>query len=353
MLAAGAQPVAAEPLPAVGTVLRAQPLPAALRLAGGGRAWKVWYVSTSWRGGPTVVSGTLTLPPGRAPRGGWPVASFGHGFGGLADDCAQSRTGPSPWERTLEEALIAAGYAVAVTDFEGVGTPPPSPGVWGSAEAYNMTDIVRAARRLAPVSRRWAAVGYSLGGHAALFTGAMAGAYAPSLSHAGTVALAPVTQWSLLISAGRDPAAPVQPTVFYSAHTLELTSRGGFRAAQWFTAAGLALVRQAGALCIDELAARAAGLTNADVFADPGAAADELTRWHAAQEIPVAAYPQPVAVAHGTADQLPAILSEITVGQLAAAGTQVTYTPVPAADHFTLLPVVAADVVRWLDRFLR
>ncbi len=166
------------------------------------------------------------------------------------------------------------------------------------------------------------------------------------------MALAPVTQWALLISGGRDPAAPVQPAVFHSAYTLGLTSHGAYRAERWFTPAGLELVRRAGVLCIDALAARVVGLSNADVFTDPGAAADELTRWHAAQEIPVAAYPRPVRIAHGSVDMLPAVFSEITAGQLAGAGTRVTYTPVPGADHFTLLPTVATDVVAWADALI-
>jgi hypothetical protein len=164
VLLAAAQPAGAQPLRAPGTVVRAEHLPAALRLDGAGRAWKIWYVSTSWRGGPAVVSGTLTLPPGPAPRGGWPVVSFGHGFGGTADACAASRTEPSPWERAVQEALLEAGYAVVVADYEGIGTPAESPVVDGRAETYGMIDAVRAARWLAPASRSWAAVGYSLGG---------------------------------------------------------------------------------------------------------------------------------------------------------------------------------------------
>jgi acetyl esterase/lipase len=196
-------------------------------------------------------------------------------------------------------------------------------------------------------------VGYSLGGHSALFAGALAAGYAPELRYRVTVALAPVTQWSLLVSAGRDPAAPVQSNTFYSAYTLELTSRGAFRAEDWFTPAGLELVRLAGVLCTDDLGARAAGLTNGEVFLDPGAAADEFARRLAPQEVPVAAYPAPVFVAHGTADALPAVFSEITVGQLSGAGTAVTYVAVPGADHLTLLPTVTPTVVGWVDGALR
>src|SRR5947208_10712774 len=92
-------PVAAAPAqaaetrqPANGRPVEVAALPAALRLAGAGRAWRVAYRSTSWNSRPTVVTGTITVPPGRPPAGGWTVVSFGHGFGGSADACAPSRT---------------------------------------------------------------------------------------------------------------------------------------------------------------------------------------------------------------------------------------------------------------------
>jgi hypothetical protein len=325
-------------------------LEAPLRLAGAGRAWRVAYRSTSWRGWPTVVTGTITVPSGRPPAGGWPVASFGHGFAGTSEACAASRTGPSPWERVLEEALIGAGFAVVVADYEGIGTPAESPIVDGRAEAYGMIDIVRAARWLAPVSRSWAAVGYSLGGHAALFAAWLAPAYAPELHHTGTVGLAPITQWGVQLASPlvADPGAPANPTMPYSGRSLALTSGGTFRPADYFTAAGLALVDLAGTACIDQMAARMAGLTNADVFLDPAAAADAFRMLMADEEIPIGRYARPIRLVHGDADALPAVLTEITAGQLAGAGSDAQYRLVPGADHFTLLPMVAADVVRWI-----
>jgi hypothetical protein len=92
--------------PRAGRLVSAAPLAADIRLAGASRAWHVAYRSTSWNGGLTVTTGTVTVPRGRPPSGGWPVVSFGHGFGGTADACAPSHTGPSPWERALQEALL-------------------------------------------------------------------------------------------------------------------------------------------------------------------------------------------------------------------------------------------------------
>ncbi|MEW9531693.1 lipase family protein [Microbispora sp. NPDC049125] len=334
-----------------GTPVRVEPLPAAIRLAGAGASWSLRYLSTSWNGRRTTVSGTLSLPSGRPPRDGWPVVSFGHGFGGSADACAPSVTGPSPWERAVQEQLIGAGYAVAVTDFEGIGTPGESPGIDGRAEAHTMVDIVRAARRIAPVSRSWASVGYSLGGHAALFTGALAAAYAPSLRHVGTIAMAPTTQWRVQTSgpAFRDPVRQVNHTIPYTGRSLALT-RPGFRVADWYTPKGQELVDLAGRICVTEMLQTVAGVTNGDVLKDPPAADDEFARALADEEIPVMRYPKPVYIVHGADDELPVTLSEMTAGQLAGASSDVTFVPVPGVDHITLLPAVAGRVREWADR---
>jgi acetyl esterase/lipase len=88
------------------------------------------------------------------------------------------------------------------------------------------------------------------------------------------------------------------------------------------------------------------------VFRDVGTALDRFTALFAEEEIPVRRYHRPVRLAHGTADLLPAVLTEITAGQLAAAGTDVTYTPVPGADHFTVLAAATPQVLTWTAGFL-
>lgn len=334
--------------PSPGTPVAVRPLPAELRLAGSGAAWRVWYVSTSWSGRRTVVSGTVTVPAGRPPAGGWRLVGFGPGFNGTPDACAASRAGTPPFVRPLAEGLLAAGHAVAVTDYEGIGTPGEGSGVNGRAEAAALVDAVRAARRIAPVSRDWAAVGYSMGGHAALWAGALAASYAQELRHAGTIAVAPTTQWGLQSAASGVPGAPLNPAVPYLGRTLPVTDAGAFRAEDVFSPRGLELVAAAGRLCVADLAAAAAGVTNGDAFLDPPAAGAVFASLLADDEVPVARYPRPVRLAHGTADALPAALTELTAGQLAGAGTDVAYLPVPGADHFTVLAEVTPVVLGWL-----
>lgn len=334
---------AARPL---GTPVGVRPLPAELRFAGSGDAWRVWYVSTSWSGRRTVVSGTVTVPAGRPPAGGWRILGFGPGFNGTPDACAGSRAGTPPFAHPIAEALLTAGYALAITDYEGIGTPGEGSGVHGRAEAAAVIDSVRAARRIAPISRHWAAVGYSLGGHAVLWAGATAAAYAPELRHAGTVAIAGATQWGVQSAAIGTPGAPLNPAVPYLGRTLKFTD--GFRAGDWFTPRGLELVADAGRRCVADLAAAAAGVTNGDAFLDPAAAGATFAALLADDEVPVKRYPRPVRLAHGTADALPAALSELTGAQLASAGTDVEYVPVDGADHFTVLSAAIPLVTGWL-----
>jgi secretory lipase len=334
-----------------GSLLASASLPAALRLNDAARAAKVWYRSTDWAGRPTVVSGTVTVPAGLPPAGGWPVVSFGHGLSGIADACAPSRTGPSPWERAVQEALLDAGYIVAVSDFQGIGTPGPASIGHGIATAEALIDIVRATGQLARISRDWVAVGYSLGGQGALFTGSVAPGYAPELRERGIVGMAAVSQWALLTEGGSAPSLPVAPSGPFALSSLERSFAEGFRARDWTTPAGQALVEKARHICIDEMVTELAGITNAEFYTDPAAAAAEQIRLMADQEIPVADYAIPVRLVHGTADQLPAIISEITAGQLAAAGTDAQFIPVDGADHLTLQPQIAAQVVNWVNEF--
>jgi hypothetical protein len=334
--------------PWLGLPVRVEPLPIALRLAGAGQAWRIWYLSTAWDGSPTVVSGTITVPTGTPPPGGWPVVSYAHGFGGTADQCAPSNLGPSPWERTLNETLLGGGYAIAATDYDGIGTPGESSVINGRSEGYAVIDAVRAARYLAPVSGSWISVGYSLGGHAALWSGHLADTYAPSLRHVGTIALASFVQFPIQLASEQisNPAAPVTPGSLYSGVTGPVT-HPDFVASDWFTPQGLQLVDQARQECIGQLAADTATVTNGQVFIDPAAAEAEFARLLAPEEVPIGRYPEPVRLAHGTADLIPAQASQVTAAELAAAGTDVTYTPVAGADHFTLLPSIAPQVLTW------
>ena len=57
----------------------------------GRRSRLILYRSTGPDGKANAVSGSLALPKGRAPKGGWPVITYAHGTTGSADSCAPTR----------------------------------------------------------------------------------------------------------------------------------------------------------------------------------------------------------------------------------------------------------------------
>lgn len=165
---------------------------------------KILYRSTSGIDGRgTEVSGTVFVPPGQAPPGGWPVVTVGHPTTGLLDDCAPSRHGNLLGSAGLVRDLLARGYVVAVTDYEGLGTEGPHPYLEPITAGYNLIDAVRAARTLVPdASTRWAAIGVSQGGQAAWAAAERAGRYGDGLEFVGAASLSPPADLSPIVSDG-------------------------------------------------------------------------------------------------------------------------------------------------------
>ncbi|MDT5370700.1 MAG: hypothetical protein QOC62_5131, partial [Mycobacterium sp.] len=85
-------------------------------------AARVVYRSTSGdTGAQTVVSGSMFLPKGKAPAGGWPVVAFGHGTLGIDNPCAPSLAPDLSSYIGLVRVLIKLGFAVAFPDYQGLG----------------------------------------------------------------------------------------------------------------------------------------------------------------------------------------------------------------------------------------
>lgn len=199
-----------------GTLVWARPATGIPALPAAARTQLVLYRSRSSSGAPVAVSGTVSVPRGPAPVGGWPIVSWAHVTTGSADVCAPSRaTADNPEiERMVRgdriaTRLLQAGIAVARSDGEGIGTPGPHPYLMGTALARAQIEIVRAARRAdGRIGRRWAAAGHSEGGIATLFSASLARRLAPELDLRAAAAAAPPTHTRDLLDLLRgDPVA--------------------------------------------------------------------------------------------------------------------------------------------------
>jgi alpha-beta hydrolase superfamily lysophospholipase len=195
-----APPKRLKPL-APGALIRCEPMDAyvmpGVRLRA--RAWRMLYRSTGAVGEPTAVSGTLLLPEGFRRRRPLPLIGYAIGTHGLSDDSAPSRllSLGRDWEAGLIALVLARGFAVAQTDYQGLGTPGDHAFMVGRALGNNVLDVVRAARQLTdaealtdavPSDGPLALMGYSEGGAAAGWAAQLHPSYAPELDIAGVAA---------------------------------------------------------------------------------------------------------------------------------------------------------------------
>lgn len=178
----------------------------------GARAWRILYTTTRADGTPTLASGLVmaaTDRPGDArPVIARPVIAWAHGTTGIVPGCAPSMIAEPFALVPALDALLAAGWVYVATDYAGLGTAGPHGYFVGEAEARAVLDAVRAARAIdgLRLDRRTVVWGHSQGGHAALWAGIAAPAYAPDIALDGIAALAPVTDLPGLIEATRASA---------------------------------------------------------------------------------------------------------------------------------------------------
>lgn len=183
----------------IGSLIRHEPRVGA---AAGATAHKVLYRSTKPDGTPIAVSGIVIVPAGQPPAGGWPIVAWAHPTTGVVPHCAPSLALFVFQQMAGSRHLLENGYAIAATDYPGLGTPGPHPYLVGDSEARAVIDSVRAARSFPGLenSTRYAVWGHSQGGQAALFTGMIAKSYAPELQLVGVAAAAPATDLTALMT---------------------------------------------------------------------------------------------------------------------------------------------------------
>ena len=345
-----AAPVPLPPGPP-GTLIREELIPG---FYPGTKAYRVLYKSTGFNGHATAVSGVVVVPEGPAPLHGRKIVAFAHGTVGIARGCAPSlqNGGFAQIIEGLGE-FIAAGYVVAATDYEGLGTSGPNAYLVGRVEAMDVLDSARAAHRLAAAHAGVdvAVWGHSQGGQASLFSGQLAQSYATGLHLVGVAAGAPVPDLVDLFKVN------LRTTVGKVLIALALSSWAHVYAAaslqQVVTPVARPSVEAIARFCLygREILASipSALLLNLSFISSPPWKAEPwrtISRQNSPGDTPIAV---PVLITQGGADKVvPPTVTERLAAKLCARGETVDLRLYPSVEHLEAGIVVAPDVAAWI-----
>ena len=162
-------------------------------------------------GKETQATALVFTPKTEPPAGGWPIVAWAHGSVGVSDECAPSRNPlivdvgfiQDLHTHKMIDSFVKAGYVVVAPDYEGLGEPSGQeihPFLNLKSAAYSITDGVVATKSWLgnKASNKWAVVGTSQGGHAAL--GAAQYAARANMDYKGAIALAPANNLEMIES---------------------------------------------------------------------------------------------------------------------------------------------------------
>lgn len=167
-----------------------------------GKTFRVLYTSLDNAGKPVAVSGMFWVSTKAVPQGGRRMMAWAHGTVGLADQCAPSRSSnPLQDSQNWLNVAMDQGYAVAATDYVGLGTPGHPTYLIGDQEARDVTYSVRALDEFVKeqTTKEWIVWGHSQGGHSSLWTGELANKIAPERKLIATGAAAPAQQLTVIM----------------------------------------------------------------------------------------------------------------------------------------------------------
>lgn len=352
-------PRGGSPRLSAGELLTARAVTSTAALPSAASTELITYVSDDAHGRPIVVSGTVAVPKGKAPAGGWPVISWAHGTSGYADICAPSQdTADGPdhdyfavIDPTLD-AWVARGYAVVQTDYEGLGTPGGHPYLNGVSESNTVVDIVRAGRELnRHIGRNWIAMGHSQGAQAALFAAQLGNKRAPELHLRGAVPIAPggsgIAQLVPYIESGQPGAEAAEaflPIILLGAQAAD----PAIDPQTLLSDAALPSLTAARTGCLAQL--RAVTPTPGPQVFRAGADVGPLTNYLSKQDPNTTDPNVPTFIAQGTTDTLVAkTATDALVKNLCSKGAPIEYKVYAGQDHRGSVGASLTDAEQFVD----
>ena len=324
----------------------------------GSRGWNLIYVSESATGTLVYVSGEIYVPQRSGPQGQRPLVVWNHGTAGSQDACAPSRNNvyvdPGRTRVPGLESLLNRGYVVAMSDYQGLGTPGGAEYLDGPAQGRAALDVVRAARNFQPagVSARVGMYGFSQGGQTALWAAHLASTYAPEVQLVGIVPVAPAARH--LDLSYYDLGIPQNSGYFISRMAGLAVGHPEVKLRDMLTPVGLELLDVNTWGCY-EIFARAAALK------EPYAKREALepgTAWRALLEandrfLPLPAT-VPILILQGDRDvDVPVALTRELRRDICVQKGQLDYREYPGVDHLGMNEQLAPLIADWFEARFR
>ncbi|MGF0237493.1 lipase family protein [Rhodococcus sp. IEGM1300] len=309
-----------EVIPATpGKLLRSEPLEKTLSLPNAASAKRILYTSTDGIDNktPIVVSGTLFLPKGTAPAGGWPVASWGHGTVGIADVCAPSWQGRSYRDVQYLSRWLDEGYAIVATDYQGLGVPGGHPLLNNRMAAYGILDAAKAVIAGVPgLANKVLIIGQSQGGAGAFASAAYAPTYAPGLGVKGSIGTGVIYTVGAK-NVGEQDENKVDASLAYGFYTLLAAQQydPSINPKDFYTDKALPLFEQARTSCLASLVSDVIGVGLTPANAKKDYKGNQLAAWQKQVSYPTLKLAQPIFIGTGAEDKTPAASTQVALMQ--------------------------------------
>lgn len=299
-------------------------------------AWRILYRSVGYDGQPVAVSGWVAFSDSVEEA---PVISFGHGTTGIGDECAPTRRGGQAPHNFL--TALDSGFAVAFTDYQGLGTPGMHHYMNGRVEANAMVDIAVAASQLGrQTSDEVGLWGFSQGGHAALFAAEHFDSIAPGRRLIGTAAVAPAVDISGWFA--EDPPGQRHYLAMIAVAAVDAL---GLEPDAVLSDALLDRHDQIEGGCLFDATLAVSGLTS--LFAD-GDPPDALKSFFSENDPGTTGLVAPLLLVNGVDDRLlTPELSDAFADQVCAVGTVLERIVISDASHLDTFGESANQVVDW------
>ena len=317
----------------------------------------ILYRSLDPGGRPITVSGSVIIPDFAIPPGGRRIVAWAHPTTGVARHCAPTLT-QTPFDSIAGLTdLVAAGLVVVATDYPGLGTSGVHPYLVGVSEGRAVLDSIRAVKAIpeARTSDQAAIWGHSQGGHAALWAGQLARAYAPEIQLRGVAVAAPATALGQLLDDDEDTSGG---KVLLALALHSWSQLFGYSPANVVRREDIPIIDKAGRDCIDITASALNALQtvgelgNAYLIGDPA----KIEPWSAAMARNSPGSSRigvPIFIAQGNSDNVvdPPV-TKAYARNLCRNGETVDYRELEGIDHGMAARKSSSRAVGWmLERF--